>query len=1286
MGERRDTNAAKPANVRRGRLFRSAFATEVLRSIKGSMGRFLAITGIVALGCGFYAGLQMCGPDMRAAADALYDGTNLYDVRLISTLGFTRADAERVRSIMGVRATMPAVSVDAMARLADEQMAVRISSLDVDAASESDEQGASAILSDDGSYLNRVFLREGNWPQEAGECVITADKAVAGLGIGDVIEVSYGTTRLDDVLSTRSFKVVGTVSSSSYPYTGSFGSTTLGTGMIGEYLYVAPSSFVEDVPYTEMYLTVEGAQQLESGSDAYQELVDAVVRRIEDHADELAEARRDDIVSVAQAELDQARADYEAQRKEAEAQLDAAKEKLDAAAEELASGEDEYAAGVAQLEESRAQLASGQAELDAAKAQADAGTAELLSELAAQGIQASSLSEARTKLEESRDQVSEGIGTLALAEAAQSYVDQLKDAVGRYEGIVENLPGVPDGSTLPEARAEVERALDEARARVQRIEELMAALEAPEEWADAAEAAAQAAEVAREAADEAAEAARKLAEAAEAADANEALAEAAKQAQAAAEQAQAQAKAAAEQARAAVDAATKAAESSKELAPLLAWAQEQVASLEETLELLQTYEGLLDQAMADLASAQAEAERLEGVLASMPSRAELEASRSQISEGLDAVSRLEQAYLQIEANQTVITSGWQQLASGSDELASARAQLDEGHAQYEEGLAAYEASREEALEGFADAERQLDEAQERINQIELPEIYVLDRTKSEGAATYHADSLRIDSIASVFPLIFFLVAALVALTTMTRMVDDERIQIGTHKALGYSTARIASKYLAYAGAAAGLGAVLGIAALSQVLPFIVQSAYSIIYAVPLHAFPLPISVPIALSSGLLGVAITLGATWGAVVSSLREVPATLMLPRVPAAGKRILLERVGFVWRHLSFSWKVTCRNLFRYKRRLFMTVVGIAGCTALLLVGFGLHDSIWDIIDCQYGPVIHYDTTVALDDDATEMDVRDLVSYLEGTGSVSGIVRIQQENMQAGIDGEGETIRVAVVIPQDQQAISEVVTFRDRRTHEEYAFSGNSVMITEKLALKYGLGVGDTILLFDQDEIGNVRGAGHPLAVTAVVENYVGNLVYVGNDAWASVSDEKPVYSTVYASTVPDEDVRSALSESLHEREGISTMVYSDVTINLYRNMLSVVDMIVVVLIVSAGALAFIVLYNLTNINVGERVREIASLKVLGFTRGEVYAYIYREIAILVVIGDAVGMVLGTFLERFVATTAEVDYVMFGRTIHPASYGYAFALTLVFAALVMLLMRHKLDQVDMVESLKSVD
>ena len=456
-----------------------------------------------------------------------------------------------------------------------------------------------------------------------------------------------------------------------------------------------------------------------------------------------------------------------------------------------------------------------------------------------------------------------------------------------------------------------------------------------------------------------------------------------------------------------------------------------------------------------------------------------------------------------------------QLPGARARLAVGRAQYEEGLAQYQDGLAEWQAARDEADERFAEAEAQLADAQRQIDELEAPDIYALDRSQSEGAVTYNDDTLRMDSIADVFPFIFFLVAALVSLTTMTRMVEDDRILIGTYKALGYSKARIASKYLAYAGIAGSVGAIAGILVLSQVLPYIIISSYAIIYAVPIHAFPMPVSLPIALASGGLGVGVTLFATWAAVVSSLKEVPATLMLPKAPSAGKRILLEHVGPIWRHLSFSWKVTCRNIFRYKRRLAMTVIGISGCTALLLTGFGLHDAIWDIIDNQYGPIIHFDTTIGLDDNAIGLDADRVEAFLNDYDGVSDVVRVQQENMQAGSEGfESALSRVQVIVPRDAAELASIITFHNRLGDFDIDFDDDSVVITEKLSMRLGVGVGDEVILYDQDTVGNPVGEGHALTVTGVAENYVGNYVYVGRTAWSGVNSVPPAFTKPGASS----------------------------------------------------------------------------------------------------------------------------------------------------------------------------
>ncbi len=1394
----------------------SAFLKDVLRSVRGSLGRFLAIMGISALGCGFYAGLQMSGPDMRAAGDAFYDGTSLYDIRLVSTLGFADGDVARIAAVEGAGATMPAITCDVMAKLGQDRLAVRISSLDVRSAEKSEAVSDYAVSSDNANYLNRLFLREGRWPSLPDECVITADKDYpVGFGVGDVVEVLYGTQDVDDLLVTRTFTVVGRVSSSYYPYTGSFGSTSLGSGMIGQYLYVTPESFADDVPFTEVYIEVPDAEPLTSGSDDYQAVVSEVKERYEHDAELLATARLADVKRDAQETLDEKYDEYRSERADAERKLDDAKAELedaqkeladgkaelDDAAAELADGERQLADGKRQLDESAQELADGRLQLDDAETQLASAERELDDgerELAASKRQ---LDEAEAQLASGKKTLDESAEQLADAKA------QLDDGERELqEGQASYDQGVRD---LEEGRQQAARELEEGQRQLDENERMLDDAEAQLGMTQQDIDAAKAEFVQSE--QEWNEQRAALLEAEDDLDtclsAVEAIADLTQvdgtptqeQIDACVEQVQAgiaavedlldsglidvedeaalsQIQGVLEQVSAALEymtitgdtipaaiiaqlrdvmpglydqaaSATQGAVAQIEEGvaqgdAAIAEARDQLELAQQTRDLIDNGRDELERGRQALAEGQEEAARKleEGQRKLDDAAEELKAARQQLDEGWveyergeatyqAGLSDYQKGYADYEAGLALYEEGYaewergraeyesglakflsskatyedglaqyqegratyeQSLADYQDGLAKYRdgvAEYEKGRSEYEDGLAEYLDARAEADEKFSDAEAQLADAQREIDDLEKPDIYALDRSQSEGAVTYNDDTLRMDSIADVFPFMFFLVAALVSLTTMTRMVEDDRILIGTYKALGYSKGKIAVKYLAYAGAAGAVGATIGILLLSQVLPYIVIISYAIIYAVPVHAFPMPIDAGIALLSGGLGVGVTLLATWFAVVSSLREAPATLMLPRAPKAGKRILLERVGPIWRRMSFSWKVTCRNMFRYKRRMAMTVIGIAGCTALLLTGFGLHDSIWDIIDNQYGPIVHFDTTIGLDDDAIGLDADRVEDYLSKRGNVNNIARMQQENMQAGSKGyDGALMRVSVIIPRTPAELNESQTLHNRLGNFDIAFDDDSVVITEKLSMKMGIDVGDDVVIYDQDTVGNAVGSGYALTVTGVAENYVGSSVFIGRNVWKTVDTVPPVFQTIYCNVAPEGNVREALSEDLQEMDNVSTVIFSDETINLYRNMLRVVDLIVVVLIVSAAALAFIVLYNLTNINVSERVREIASLKVLGFTNGEVYAYIFREIALLSVLGDALGMVLGTWMARFVVTTAEVDYVMFGRTIHWPSYCYAFVLTLVFTGLVILFMRKKLDRVNMVESLKSVD
>ncbi len=1084
----------------------------------------------------------MTGPDMRQAMDTYYDDNHVWDIRLISTLGFSNDDIHQFDDVEGVRACMPNHTVDAIARMNDTQVAVRVSSFDTTMAQQFVDEHAYAAQDSSFDFLNRFQLVTGRLPQLPDECLAAAYAPHAQLSEGDIVDITSANEDLDKIFSTRHLRVVGTIASPLYPYTRSFGSTTIGSGSIDQYIFVPTSTFQQDFPYTELYISVEGADSVQSNSSAYKNIVGATKERLEAQKDRMSVFRQHEVQELAQSKLDEKKSEFEQQKDEAFEKLEAGESELARKHRTLQDSWRTYTQGTSKLKASReafeSQKAASQNKLSQAQMRLAAQEETLLSTLRAHGMDVSSLEQAQTILENH-------LQTLKEKQNQQNVDNRVVDE-NSSEQSPEHIRSNSNQqlATLGDNRQSIQH--NKTRA-------------------------------------------------------------------------------------------------------IMATAREHVSAPYEEIQRVQ--------------------QQLAGVQALIAAKAKLQDER--------AVADKKLAHAE------------QELAQAQAKLNASYTRLQEGQKKYDEGARELAQRKQELDDKFATVQKQLDDAQETIDTTDIPDIYILDRSQHEGAAIYHADTERMDALARVFPFMFFLVAALVSLTTMTRMVEDERILIGTYKALGYSTIQIATKYLTYALLAAGIGSVLGVGVLCQVLPLIIMKAYSVIYAIPLLSPPLPIKADVAVFSAGLGIGITLIATICSVLSSLREQPAPLMLPRAPKAGKRILLERIRPLWRRISFSWKVTLRNLFLYKKRLFMTVIGIAGCTALLLVGFGLHDAIWDIINKQYVDITHYQMTVGLNDHANDLDVQHVKDVLTQHPEIEHIDRVHTAHMAAkGEDDSLSSTHVDVVVPQSLDIFNQTITLKNRISGKQVPFDESSVVISEKLATLHHLRVGDTLVLFDRDKVGNSVGAGHKLTITGICENYVGTTVYVAPAIFAKISSSPVMYETLFIQAPdlkPGEQQQNIASE-LHSCDDVSLVAFSDETISLYRNMISVVDYVVAVLIISAILLAFIVLYNLTNINIEERLREIASLKVLGFTKREIYAYIFREVFLLSLLGDVFGLGVGVYLERFVVATAEVDYVMFSRTIHLESFVIAFVLTLVFTGLILLIMTPKLNRIDMVESLKSVD
>lgn len=1276
----------------------NAFSKEVRRSITHSLGRFIALAAIVALGTGFYAGLLMTPKDMNQAADTYFDETKLMDIQVIAPLGLSDDDLAALRDIDGVEAVMPAYQSDAIVDMAGETYATRIHSLSPSAADSNTSSGVGSV-SDDPDCLNRLILVDGSWPTKEGECVLSADLvSTKAVKLGDTVTIQVDSAEeaeeetkeaaedkakkaadqatgeataansgagtepssttdsdsdtdansaagadsnaanttgsdavtnaasdadadstvasdatdndfladldtdfdtefetpelefdnaIDDILATTEYKVVGFVSSPSYAVASPMGSTSMGSGSIQQFMYVPESDFSDDLPYTEAYITVEGARDLDASEGAYERRVAEVTAAIKAIAPKRAEIRADDLRGDYQQTLDDAREQYDDLKtkvntkfEDVEQQLVDAETEISDNEETITEAQEDYESGLDELETRRS---DAQDQFDEAKAQFDEAR--------------SQLEEVRATLTKTSDELDAAwaeynAGATALNEAWQQWKTQAETA-SQARADAQNVVGQLQANidALNTNIAQCEEALSQEISNRDEVEIQKSGFEA------------------------------QLA-------ANQEQLVAAQEAFNTASAAETQVLAARDQ---------------------LEERQSQTEAAKAELDARQ------EEFYAAVAAYEAQVSELNAGVE------ELEAQRDTAEEEInDAQTQLEDARTEIE--------------SGSDDISTAKEDVSSGRTEYEK-------SKAEAMEKLNDAERKLAEAQQSLDDLEAPEWFVLDRESNYGSASYQADADRIASIAAVFPLIFFLVAALVALTTMTRMVDEERQYIGTLKALGYSKGRIASKYLFYAFAASGLGALIGIFLLSEALPYIIMTSYGVIYYIPLE-FPLPLDAKVAAFAAVLGIGITLLATAVAVWAELREKPASLMLPPAPKAGKRILLERTP-LWKPLSFTWKITLRNLMRYKRRFVMTVVGIAGCTALLLTGLGLSDSINDILIKQYDEITKYNTTVVLDDDIIANDRKAVNDVLQNQDLVKGSTRVMSEHVLGSGPAANEE-RLELIVPSDPTVFDQFFTMRTRLGHELVELPSDGFVLTEKVALLLGVEVGDSVTLTMQDEIGNATDESYSVQVTGIVENYLYHYGFMGTELYKQTFGEDPSLNSLYIKATDDPAGRDQLTTELRDIPGVKTVLFNDETIATYQDMLSTVDKVVAVLILAAALLAFIVLYNLTNINISERIREIATLRVLGFTKGETGSYIFREIILLSIIGGLLGLALGVWMEGFVVTTAEVDQSMFGREIHPLSFVLAFLLTQLFTAIVCLFMKRKISRVNMVESLKS--
>ncbi len=1196
--------------------------------IKKTMGRFISIFFIVALGVAFYSGIRASEPSMRITADQYFDDSELMDLKVMGTMGLTKADIKAIGKVSGIEAVEGGYSKDVLCPVGDNEKVVHMLSMQ--------------------KNFDQVSVVEGRLPEKAGECLVDEDfLSYTDLKVGDTVTFHSGDGEaLTDSLVTDAYKIVGIGNSPLYISFGR-GSSTIGTGEISGFVVVDKSSFDMDV-YTEAYVKVSGAEEKTAFTDEYNNLSDAAKEAVSAIEEERCAVRKQEIVDEANEkladsektvneksqELEDAKKELESGKSKAAEELEKAKQQLTDGEAELADAKQQIADGETQLADAKAQLNDKQAQLDSAEAQYESGKAQLdqkEQELAdAEQVYLSNYSKympiitagkeqiaaGKTQIADGKKQLDEGLAPL---NQLKDGLAEIEDGISRCDSEIAELNTQLNGMDSNEYQKYVnipkENRNEEQQAYVEKWENLNIQLAGMQERKTQLENTKQ----------------EKLKQAGFATEAD---------------------------------------------------LEAQITSLTEQKEDLDAKETALLQQEQTLAAQEEELlsagrQITDGKSQIAAARAQLDSAKSQITDGK---AQIQSAWALLNEKEGTLNASKAQLASGEQELADGRSEYEQAAKEAEDQITDGQVKIIDGEKQLADAKQKIADAKAEIKKIENPKWYV--QTREDALTEYqgygdNADRMR--SIGKVFPVLFFLVAALISLTTMTRMVEEQRVQIGTMKALGYGKAAIAGKYIGYALIATLGGSIFGVLIGEKILPLVIIYGYMILYK-HLPAILLPYHMSYAIQASVIAVACILIATIASCYKELAAEPAELMRPAAPKQGKRILLERIGIIWKHLNFTWKSTVRNLIRYKKRFFMTIFGIGGCMALMVVGFGLKDCIYEIVSLQYEKVQFYDAATYMNDDISEENRQQIQEYLDQNADVKETIEVHMQKTDVKSASGKKTLYL--MVPSDDEKIEDFLSFHSRTNKNEvYSLKKDEVILTEKMASLLNVKVGDQLTIEDED-----RGD-QTVTIGAICENYMSHYLYLSPEKYEELYGKPVEYNTIIYSVKDGKDDQiEKTGTKLLAMDGVLNVSYTSSIEGRLDDMLRSLNLVIVVLIVSAGMLAFVVLYNLNNINITERQRELATLKVLGFYDGEVASYVYRENILLTIIGSVVGMVLGNFLHRYTILTVEVEEAMFGRQIHWQSYLYSFLFTAAFSLFVNWVMFYKLKKIDMVESLKSVE
>ncbi len=1204
---------------------KSGMIKTTIREIKASLGRYLAIFAIVMLGVGFFAGLKATKPAMIATVDDYLRRQDFFDFKLLSTIGFGKEDTKELFGMSEVGQAEGAVSADVLCFFDDGNS---------DGNGDGDDAGDNAennTKNNEEVYhvhtmpenINRIVLLEGRLPERADECVL--DSAVYGADmIGAEITVTeHNEEDTLEMFEERTFTAVGIVRS---PYYINFerGTSSIGEGKVAAFFYVPKEAFSCDY-LTEIYLTTGHGCGVYT--DEYEEHIDGLLETIEQKTEALVTDRYNELVTQAQEKIDEAQSELDEKTKEAKQKLSDAADKIKDGRKELRDGRKEIAEGEKKLADGRKELAEGEIELKNheqelkdAQRQILAKEQELLDGEAQVSRMEREISENEKKAADGRAQLAQALKQL---KDKETIIKQQEAALNEQESELSKKQKELSSQlkALEKQQKELEAGREELSGRLEQLEQAYAAQLISQEEYDANLAALQAGLQ-------------------QTASGESKLLKGKKQLQAGIEQIQS-GMAEIQSGRTQIQSAKKQAES----------AAEQLAQKEQEL-------------------AAADAQLAEG-------RSRTSAARAQLTDGR---TQLAGAKAELEEGRRQLADGRAELADAKAELADARKEIKKGKADLKKGrrkLAGakqkYEDSKDEFRKKTADAQEKIDDARADLDEIEAPDYYALDRNTNIGYACYESDAGIVAAIADVFPLFFFLVAALVCMTTMNRMVEEQRTQIGVLKALGYGNAAIMGKYLFYAGSAAAAGAVAGCAVGTWLFPKVIWMGYSIMYSMGeiQYLFEIRLAV-LSIAAALL---CSVGAAYLSCRYELYSVPADLIRPKAPKSGRRIFLEKIPFIWSRMKFLHKVSIRNVVRYKKRFFMMILGIGGCTALLVTGFGIKDSVTNIADMQYDEIQIYDINITFKDPVQKSDLDGLAAQMKDT-IADAACRFEES---VDLDFNGRTKSIYLEIPENPEDQS---IFLDLHTKggEKIAYpAAGEAVISQKLADNLGIRTGDSVVLRDHDM--------NSLTVTiaALCENFVYNYIYISKETYQEQLGRKPEYKSAYVNIKEGTDIHAAAAQ-LSDQSGVLAVSVTKDMRDRIGSMMESLDYIVLLIVVCAGSLAFIVLYNLTNINITERMREIATIKVLGFYAKETADYVFRENLALTAIGAVIGLGLGKWLHWFVMYQVNIDMLSFKTVIHPVSYMWSLVLTFFFALLVNAVMYFKLEKINMAESLKSIE